>query len=211
MSLMIPAGDLQLEALLKEPQGAIKGGVIVCHPHPLYGGTMDNRIVYRTAKAAVEAGFAALRFNFRGAGLSGGQFDQGIGEKEDAVAAISWLESKYPALPLVLAGYSFGAWVGLQVGCLDARVKAMVALAPPLNLYDFEFLYNNSKPALYIAGTSDEFCSQENLNQLAHRLPASSSVHRIEGAEHFFNGHIEAIQSCITGFFRALKLEQKTP
>jgi len=211
MSLMIPAGDLQLEALLREPQGAIRGAVVICHPHPVYGGTMDNRVVYRAAKAVVEAGFAALRFNFRGVGESTGQYDQGDGEKEDAIAAISWLETKYPALPLALMGYSFGAWVGLRVACSDPRVEAMVALAPPLNLYDFEFLYNNSKPALYIAGTRDEFCSQENLDQLARRLPASSSVHRIEGAEHFFAGYIETIQSLITDFFRTLKLEQNTP
>jgi alpha/beta superfamily hydrolase len=211
MSLMITAGDLQLEALLREPQGAIEGTAVVCHPHPLYGGTMDNRVVYRAARAAVEAGFAALRFNFRGVGLSGGHYDQGAGEREDAAAAISWLEEKYPALPLALAGYSFGAWVGLRVGCADPRVKALVALAPPLNLYDFEFLYDNSKPAIYIAGTRDEFCSEEKLNQLTRRLPASSSVHRIEGAEHFFTGYIETLQGFIADFFRSLKLEQNTP
>jgi alpha/beta superfamily hydrolase len=211
MSLMIPAGDLQLEALLREPQDVIKGAAVFCHPHPLYGGTMDNRVVYRAAKAALEAGFAALRFNFRGVGLSSGHYDQGVGEREDAAAAISWLEEKYPALPLALVGYSFGAWVGLRVGCPDPRIKAMVALALPLDLYDFEFLYDNSKPALYISGTRDEFCSNENLNRLDHRLPASSSLHRIEGAEHFFTGYIETLQDFITDFFRSLKLEQNTP
>ena len=211
MSLMIPAGDLQLEAIFREPQGARRGAAVVCHPHPVYGGTMDNRVVYRAAKAVVEAGFAALRFNFRGAGHSTGQYDQGIGEKEDTAAAIGWLEAKYPSLPLALVGYSFGAWVGLQVGSSDLRIKAMVALAPPLDLYDFEFLYNNRKPTLYIAGTRDEFCSQRNLEQLARRLPASSSVHRLEGAEHFFTGFIEAIQRLITDFFRALSLDQDPP
>lgn len=211
MSLMIPAGDFQLEALFKEPQDGVKGGIVVCHPHPLYGGTMDTRVVYRAAKAAVEVGFAALRFNFRGVGLSGGQYDQGVGEREDAIAAIGWLEEKYPALPLALVGYSFGAWAGLRVGCSDPRVKAMVALAPPLDLYDFEFLYDNNKSTIYITGTRDEFCSEGNLNRLASRLPASSSVHRIEGAEHFFTGYIETLQDLITDFFRALKLEQNTP
>lgn len=211
MSLMITAGDLQLEALLREPQGTIRGAAVVCHPHPLYGGTMDNRVVYRAAKAAVEAGFAVLRFNFRGVGLSSGQYDQGFGESEDAVAAISWLKEKYPALPLALMGYSFGAWVGLRVGCSDSRVKAMVALAPPLDLYDFEFLYDNNGPTLYIAGTRDEFCSGENLNQLTRRLPASSIVHPIEGADHFFDGYTEILQGLISDFFRALNLEQNTP
>ena len=211
MSLMIPAGSLQLEALLREPQGLTRGAVVVCHPHPVYGGTMDNKVVYRSAKAAAEIGFAALRFNFRGVGQSTGQYDQGIGEKEDATAAIDWLEKKYPNLPLALMGYSFGAWVGLQVGCSDPRVTAMVALAPPLNLYDFEFLIRNSKPTLCIVGTRDEFCSRENIDQLERKLPLSSSLHRIEEAEHFFTGHIETIQFLIADFFKSLQLERKTP
>ena len=95
-TFLIPAGSVQLEAQLREPKGELRGAVVVCHPHPVYGGTMDNHIVYRSAKAAAEAGFAALRFNFRGVGRSTGQFDQGIGEREDAAAAIRWLENRYP-------------------------------------------------------------------------------------------------------------------
>lgn len=211
MSIMIQAGDVQLQALLREPQEPLRGGVVVCHPHPVYGGTMDNKVVYRSAKAAVESGLAALRFNFRGVGQSTGQFDQGLGEQEDTVAAIDWLEKKYPDLPLSLMGYSFGSWVGLQVGCLDTRIKAMVALAPPLNLYDFEFLTRNEKPTRFIVGTRDEFCSLEKMEELEHKLPSSSSLHRIDGAEHFFTNHIETIQSLIRDFFRSMQSEQMTP
>ena len=202
---------MQRNALLREPQGPLQGGVVICHPHPVYGGTMDNKVVYRSAKAAAESGLAALRFNFRGVGQSTGQFDQGLGEKEDAVAAIDWLEQKYPDLPLALMGYSFGSWVGLQVGCLDRRITAMVALAPPLNLYDFEFLTHNQKPTRFIVGTRDEFCSKEKIDELEPKLPSSSSLHRIDGAEHFFTDHIETIQSLIRGFFKPIQPEQKTP
>ncbi len=210
MPLMIPAESVRLEAQLRKPKNAPMGAVVVCHPHPVYGGTMDNRVVYRAAKAATESGFISLRFNFRGVGQSTGQFDQGIGEKEDVAGVIRWLDKEYPALPLALIGYSFGAWVGLQVGCSARSVKAMVGLALPLNLYDFEFLIGNSKPSLYIVGTRDEFCSPENLDRLARRLPASSSLRRIEGAEHFFTGQVEVIENLVGDFFRTLRLKQDT-
>jgi alpha/beta superfamily hydrolase len=210
VSIVIPAGDVQLEVILREPQEPLQGAVVVCHPHPVYGGTMDNKVVYRSAKAAVETGLAALRFNFRGVGRSTGQFDQGLGEQDDTVAAIDWLEKKYPDRPLALMGYSFGSWVGLRVGCLDPRITAMVALAPPLNLYDFEFLTRNEKPTRFIVGTRDEFCSIEKMEQLERKLPSSSSLHRIDGAEHFFTDHIEAIQSLIRDFFRSRQPEPMT-
>jgi alpha/beta superfamily hydrolase len=208
MSFMMPAGAVQLEALLREPRDAVRGAVVVCHPHPVYGGTMDNKIVYRAAKAATEAGFAALRFNFRGVGRSTGQFDRGVGEKEDVTAAIHWLEDKYRSLPLALIGYSFGAWVGLQVGCLSPNIKALIGLAPPLDLYKFDFLISNSRPSLYIVGTRDEFCSLENINRLETRLPTTSSVSRIEDAEHFFANRVEEIEVLIANFFRTQELNR---
>src|SRR5512139_3138057 len=140
MSFMIPAGDVELEAQLREPAGEIRGAAVVCHPHPVYGGTMDNRVVYRAAKSAAAAGFAALRFNFRGAGSSTGSFDQGIGEKDDVAAALDWLEGRYPGRFMALGGYSFGAWVGFQIGCEDRRIRALLGLGLPLNLYPMDFL-----------------------------------------------------------------------
>ncbi len=208
MALMIPAGPIQLEALLREPKETPRGAVVVCHPHPVYGGTMDNRVVYRAAQAAAECGVVALRFNFRGVGQSTGQFEQGIGEKEDVTAAIRWLEMRYPTLPLALAGYSFGAWVGMQVGCSDPRMQAMVGLGLPLDLYEFDFLTGYRKPALYIVGTRDEFCSQENLDRLASRLPSTSALHRIEGADHFFTRQMEVVGNLVAGFFKTLQLDQ---
>jgi hypothetical protein len=202
MNFMIPAGMLQLEAHLREPKESPRGAAVVCHPHPVYGGTMDNKVVYRAAKAAVEAGFATLRFNFRGVGRSTGKHDQGAGEQEDAAAALRWLEGRYPALGLAMIGYSFGAWVGLRAAHSAPRVNALVGLGLPLDLFDFEFLISCPKPALYIIGTRDEFCSRENLDRFESRLPATASLHRIEGSEHFFTGHIETIQSLITDFLK---------
>ncbi len=206
MTLMIPADNVQLEALIREPKGTSRGAVVVCHPHPVYGGTMDNRVVYRAAKAASEAGFIALRFNFRGVGGSTGRFDHGIGEKEDVASVIDWLAKNYSGLPLALIGYSFGAWVGLQVGCTDRRIMALAGLGLPLDMYDFDFLIANSKPALYIVGTQDEFCSQENLRRFRDRLPATSVVHTVENAEHFFTGKVEDIQKLIFDYFQDLDL-----
>jgi uncharacterized protein len=204
--MFIPADGIQLEAQLHEPKGKVQGAVVVCHPHPLYGGTMDNRIVYRACKAAVEAGFAALRFNFRGAGNSSGQYDQGAGEKDDVAVALDWAGKQYPDVPLALIGYSFGAWVGLQVACVAPRVQAAVGIGLPLNLFDLDCLAQFKKPALYIVGTRDEFCSQENLDKLAARLPDASILHRIQEADHYFTDHIETVQNLIADFLRNLQL-----
>jgi uncharacterized protein len=204
MTFMISADDVQLEANLREPKDPPRGAVVVCHPHPVYGGTMDNRIVYRAAKAAAMAGFAALRFNFRGVGQSTGQFDQGVGEKDDVIGALRWLKNKYPELPLALIGYSFGAWIGLQIGCTEPSVIAMVGIAPPLDLYAMEFLTQNPKPSLLIVGTQDEFCSRESILQLQPRLPAASSLHLLEGADHFFSEQIDMVEEFISEFLHRL-------
>ncbi len=208
MSFFVEGRGVRLEAILREPRGRIlRGGAVLCHPHPVYGGTMDNRVIYRAAKAVQEAGLAAMRFNFRGAGASSGSYDEGVGEKDDVMAAIDWLEHRYPSLPLVLVGFSFGAWVGLQVGCADSRIRALAGMALPLNFYNFDFLAENEKPALYMVGTLDEFCPMEKLDFLERLLPATSSVCRIDGANHFFTSQLEQVQTRITGFFASLALQ----
>jgi uncharacterized protein len=206
--LLISAGSVQLEAQLREPKRALRGAVTLCHPHPVYGGTMDNRVVYRAGKAAAEAGFAALRFNFRGVGKSTGQFDQGIGEKYDVAAALHWLTDKYPGAPLGLIGYSFGAWVGLQVAVRVPQVRAVVGIGLPLNLYSFEFLSEYRNSARYIIGSQDEFCSRANLDRFAQRIPPPATLHRIEGADHFFSNDIDVVPRLIFDFFDNLTLDQ---
>jgi len=207
MKFVIPAGSVQLEANLRQPKdGDLRGAVVLCHPHPLHGGTMDNRVIYHAGEAAISDGFAALRFNFRGVGASTGSFDEGIGEQEDVASAISWLAHKFPDLPLAVIGYSFGASVGLRVGCTDPRVKAMTGIAIPLDSYDFDFLYENRKPTLLIVGSQDQFCSQRRYGLLAHRLPETSQVYTINEADHFFADHIDEVQQLIADFFQNLEL-----
>jgi len=206
MSLRIPGGSVELEAVLREPESdRLRGAAVLCHPHPSYGGTMDNRVVFRSAKAALAAGWAALRFNFRGVGASTGSFDDGVGEKDDVRSAIDYLAGKYGELPLALIGFSFGARVGLPVGVADPRIVALVGLGLPLRLHDFDFLVSNTKPSLFIAGTLDEYCPTDQLEQLARRLPSTSTVRTIEGADHFFANALDPLHSYISRFLLQLK------
>ncbi len=201
-NLFIPSRSIQLEAILREPRGQpTRGCAVICHPHPMYGGTMDNRVVFRIAKAAVEAGIAALRFNFRGVGASSGSFDEGVGEQDDVRSVIDWLQARFTGLPLALAGFSFGSWVGLEAACRDARVRILVGLGLPLNIYNFDFLAENPRPALFIVGSEDEFCDPARLDRLERRLPPSSVVKRIGGADHFFKNQLDEVQLLVREFF----------
>ena len=149
--LMIPGPAGYLEAALREPRRRpVPAAAVFCHPHPLHGGDMNNRVVYRAAKAAAHAGVAALRFNFRGVGASSGTHDDGRGEGEDVRAAIRWLGSRYPGKALALVGFSFGAWVGLRIGCEDPGIEALIGLGLPLSHYDFAFMSRSRKPALVV-------------------------------------------------------------
>ncbi|HYK89984.1 MAG TPA: alpha/beta fold hydrolase [Acidobacteriota bacterium] len=211
-TFIIPGRTVHLEAILREPNDTpLRGAAVLCHPHPVYGGTMDNRVVFRAGKAIMEASFAALRFNFRGVGSSTGTFDQGIGEKDDVVSVIDWLEQRYPAIPLALVGFSFGAWVGLEVAASEKRIRALAGLGLPLNFYDFEFLVENDKPSLFIVGTQDEFCPRDRIERLARRLPPTSRVALIEGADHFFARELDRVQQLITQFFQELRLDGVGP
>ena len=172
---------------------------------------MDNRVLYRAANAAARAGFAGLRFNFRCVGKGTARYDEGLGAKEDVVAAIDWMEERYPGKPLAVLGYSFGAWVGLQVGCADPRIRAIVGIGLPLDMYNLDYLIDYSNPSLYIVGTRDEFCSSMNLENLIRRLPFASKIHRIQGADHFFSEQVEEVEELIEQFFRGMFPGQAGP
>jgi alpha/beta superfamily hydrolase len=165
--------------------------MILCHPHPQYGGDMHSSVITTAVEAASQEGFSTLRFNFRGVGASGGSYNDGIGEKEDVKAAIDYLYSrqKDSNLPLILLGYSFGAWAGLPVGVQDSRIKGMVAIAPPLELYDFGFLKGCKKKKLLVAGSRDLFCPVPLLEKWYGHLEEPKSLVIIEGADHFFFSH----------------------
>ena len=182
---------------------SFKGGVIFCHPHPQYGGNMYNSVINTAVEAASQEGFATLRFNFRGVGESGGSYGEGIGEMEDVEAAINYLSSRLqdPNLSLILLGYSFGAWTGLPVAVKDGRIKGMVAIAPPLELFDFGFLKGCKKRKLFIAGSRDLWCPTSLLEEWYQKLEEPKSLAIIQGADHFYIFHTHLLTQPLREFF----------
>jgi len=204
--VFIPSKGVQLEGLLSIQEAlSMEGGVILCHPHPQYGGDMHNLVISTAVDAAYQEGFSTLRFNFRGVGRSGGSYGEGLGEREDVKAAIDTLFSAlgHPGLPLILLGYSFGAWAALPVGIQDHRIKGMVAIAPPLELYDFGFLEGNKKRKLLMAGDQDFFCPMPLLKRWFERLEEPKSLAMIEGADHFFFAHHRLLIEPLRAFFKS--------
>ncbi len=186
-----PAG--RLEAMLwtapkaeTEPRRA----AVVCHPHPLFGGTMHNKVVFQLAKTLHQAGAPVLRFNFRGAGLSEGRHDKGRGESGDVQAALDYLAAEFPDKPILLAGFSFGAYVGLRVGCADARVKEVVGAGLPVNDSDLSYLAECKKPKLILQSTHDQYGSRERIDALLAKLPEPKKLALIDAPDHFFAGKL---------------------
>jgi len=178
-----------LEAVLHEPAGSPRGGAVVCHPHPLYGGDMDVGVVVTLARALAERGWAALRFNFGGVGRSGGRHSGGAAERDDVASAVDALDARLPAgAPLAVVGYSFGAWVGAMAAAELARPTAVVAVAPPLALLDWRFLPRLAKPLFVVAGDHDEYCPAQTLANLERVCGGPVVVTTLEGADHFLAG-----------------------
>ena len=187
--LRSPAG--RLEALLNAGRDDAPYAALVCHPHPLGGGTLHNKVVYHTMKAFQAFGLPVLRFNFRGTGLSEGAHDQGHGEQDDVRAALDWLDREYH-LPILFAGFSFGAWVGLRVCCGDPRIPALIALGLPVaaegRSYSYEFLRACSKPKLFISGDRDQYGPREQVEAAVVQSADPKELHWITDADHFFAG-----------------------
>jgi alpha/beta superfamily hydrolase len=194
------APDVALEARLAVPARA-PAGVVVCHPHPLYGGDMDNPVVVRVQQVCAELGLATLRFNFRGVSESSGTHGGGVGEQDDATAALDALAQATGTGPLAIAGYSFGAWVAALVGCRDARVTALALIAPPLAMYDFGGLEGKRVPTLAVAGTADPYCPAGDFQRFTARF-AWVTPALIEGADHFFFGKLYPLGTAVGGWAR---------
>ena len=191
-----PAG--RLEAMLwTVPDAHPPLAAVVCHPHPLFGGTMHNKVVYQAAKALHLHGMPVMRFNFRGAGLSDGVHDRGVGEKGDVRAALDYLAAEFPRTPILLAGFSFGSMVGLRVGCTDQRVSDLIGLGIPVDHSDVTYLRDCAKPKLIIQGGKDQFGSRVNLEALFATLSEPKRLVFVEGADHFFAGQLEKVRSAI--------------
>jgi len=162
---------------------------------------MHNKVVYQTAKALDALGVPVLRFNFRGAGLSAGVHDRGAGEQGDVRAALDFLASEFPGVPLLLAGFSFGACVGLRVGCEDPRVSHLIGLGIPVNSTDFSFLHECNKPKLFVHGSNDEFGAIEKVKALIPTLPGDNRLVVVEGVDHFFAGKLDQLARAINAWF----------
>ncbi|REJ77262.1 MAG: alpha/beta fold hydrolase [Acidobacteria bacterium] len=199
-NLRIPATHGHLEAILKMPRTERKGVALVCHPHPLGGGTMHNKVVYRAAAGLADAGLAALRFNFRGVGDSTGDHDEGDGERQDVLDALDYLSANFPGEPITLAGFSFGSRVGTEIGMDDDRVTRLISLGTPVDKYtDYDFLENLKKPILFVHGDKDEFGSIENLNELVAKVSQVTDTEVIvfQNCGHFFDDHLAQLRDAI--------------
>jgi alpha/beta superfamily hydrolase len=204
-----PAG--RLEALLNAGAENATHAAVVCHPHPLFGGTLHNKVVFHTMKALNSFGFPVLRFNFRGAGLSHGEHDQGSGEVDDVRSALDWLDAEFH-LPLVFAGFSFGAAVGLRVACPDVRVNASIGVGTPVvpvssgtelpRTYSFDFLRDCAKPKLFVSGARDQFGPRAQLEALVSSLPEPKKLVLIDGADHFFEGRLRELRETIEAWVK---------
>ena len=206
-----PAG--RLEALLNGGADNATHAAVVCHPHPLFGGTLHNKVVFHTMKALNSFGFPVLRFNFRGTGLSHGEHDQGNGEVEDVRTALNWLDAEFH-LPLIFAGFSFGAAVGLRAACADARVKVLVGVGVPAlpvaadtetpRTYTFDFLRDCGRPKLFVSGARDQFGPRAELQALVASAAEPKKLVVIEGADHFFEGRLREMRETIEEWVRQL-------
>jgi hypothetical protein len=182
----------RLEALYRDIQSP-EAVAVVCHPHPLGGGTLHNKVVFRAAKGLETANVATLRFNFRGVGKSGGTHDEGRGELRDFAAALNWLRQQHPDLPVLAGGFSFGSWVASRAACDVAEVDAIFLIGAPINKYDFGYLSACAKPKLFLHGTKDEHGDAKMLEKMVPNIPNSESV-IVTDADHFFTKQIEVVE-----------------
>lgn len=209
-SLSLSGSAGRLEALLNAGTPAATHAAIVCHPHPLFGGTLHNKVVFHAMKALNGFGFPVLRFNFRGTGLSEGEHAHGVGEIEDVRAGLDWLEGEY-SLPIIFAGFSFGAAVGLRAAYADPRIAALIALGLPVvpvdnRAYDFDFLRDCTKPKIFISGSRDQYAPPGRLEALVETFAEPKKLIRIEAGDHFFEGRLREMRDALETWIRESKL-----
>jgi alpha/beta superfamily hydrolase len=201
-----PAG--RLEAVLNPGLGSGDPplAVLLCHPHPLHGGTLHNKVVYHAMKTFIGLGLPVLRFNFRGTGRSEGTHDAGRGEQDDVRAGLAWLDREF-GLPLLATGFSFGSHMALRAGCTDPRVHGLVALGTPVEAagrnYSYEFLAASSQPKLFLNGTEDEYAPRAALEQMLLRVPEPKELTWVQGANHFFVNKLSEMQNALHAWTQA--------
>jgi alpha/beta superfamily hydrolase len=194
-----PAG--RLEAILMNPGGPAAASAVLCHAHPLHGGVMHFKVLFRAAKALQAHGAAVLRFNFRGVGRSQGAHDEGRGEQDDARAAVEEMARRFPGLPMVLGGFSFGSTIAARVACADPRAKALLVMGFPARIMsDTSYLAGCRQPRLFVQGEADEFAGGARMREIVAPLPEPKELVVIPGSDHFFSGHLDALQAAVDGW-----------
>ncbi len=178
---------------------------LLLHPHPQYGGTMNNKIVYNLYQIFTKYGFSSLRFNFRGVGRSQGHFDNGQGELSDAASALDWMQSQNPNTSSCwIAGFSFGAWVAMQLMMRRPEIQGFISVAPPASMYDFSFLAPCPASGMIVHGDKDEVIPQSSVDKLAQKLQKQKNItidyRTIEGSDHFFNNHLDTLNGHIEDY-----------
>lgn len=191
-----PAGNL--EAILEEPESHPPlQAALVCHPHPQHGGTMHNKVVHRLARGLRHSGAVVLRFNYRGVNLSQGVYDHGVGEQEDARAALAFLRGRYPALPFTLAGFSFGSRIVLQLACEPVGARRVIAVGFPTSYQDSVRLGHCETPRIFVQSTHDQFGPRASLQAYFDTLPGDKQLHWVDAQDHFFAGALDAFEETI--------------
>jgi len=204
------------EVIMNGPEGRLEGRfypakkpnspvAILLHPHPQHGGSMNNKVVYQLYQTFVNQGFAALRFNFRGVGRSQGEYDRGEGELSDAASALDWLQSVHTDAPQCwIAGFSFGAWIGMQLLMRRPEISGFISVAPPANMYDFSFLAPCPASGLIIHGDKDEVVPPESIEEMVAKVAKQRDVvierQVLAGADHFFNSHLEELDAAVVAY-----------
>lgn len=203
MNVTIPAPHGQLEGIFWP--GTARIAAVACHPHPLHGGTMHNKVIYQAARGLRDAGVPVLRFNFRGVGASTGAYDDGNGELYDVAAAADWLEQQAPGVPLAVVGFSFGAWVGLRAGCADPRVRALAGIGLPLRLLTFRPLPECRLPKLIVQAEHDEHGPLPAVQAWLESLPDPKHLVVVPDTGHLFTGRERLVGDAVRDFFQALQ------
>lgn len=204
LELTIPGPSTTLNALLSVPLTAPATGIaVVCHPHPLYGGSMTNKVVTTLGSSLQKRGFAVLRFDFRGVGKSAGTHDHGQGETDDCVAAVAWMREYRPGLPLLLAGFSFGAYISLKAAT-PARPAGLISIAPPFKYFEHEPRPPHPNcPWLALHSTDDEVVSYDDTRRELLTYQPPPQLLTVEGCGHFFHGRLNEIQRAVSVFLDA--------
>ena len=196
----VPGPVGRLEAIAEIPaDGAAAGAVVVCHPHPQHGGTMHNKVVHTLARAFVRMGFAAIRFNFRGTGASEGEFDNGVGELDDALAVLDWMRGEHADGPLWLGGFSFGAAIAIRAA-LESSLNGLITAAPPVSQFANGLRGQPNCPWLIVQGDQDELVDIAETIEWVNSLDPGPELLIMPGAEHFFHGRIVELREAITDF-----------